>query len=114
MNYTKKERENYNEQRARTAQALAIDKNDYNYFRKKGEELRALYEQDCNGEISEKRYDRTEKQLMTRIDERIKKIKKEKGTTLYLYIQGDPRGSTIYLDNAEIPANNYMLAYCIY
>jgi hypothetical protein len=114
MTYTKKEREQYNKQRDRIIEKLGIDKNDYNYFRKKGEELHKLYEQDCNGEVAEKRYDKIEKQLMTRINTRLKKIKKEKGLTLYVYIQGDPRGATIYLDNIEIPANNYTMAECIF
>jgi hypothetical protein len=114
MTYTKKEREQYNEQRDRIIEKLGIDKNDYNYFRKKGEELHKLYEQDCNGEVTEKRYNKIEKQLMTRINTRLKKIKKEKGLTLYVYIQGDPRGATIYLDNVEIPANNYTMAECIF
>lgn len=118
--YTKKEREYYNEQRERTCQRLGITKNQYNWFRRKGEELHKIYEANCNGD-----YDKTANNLqdgvtaeqMYNIDCATKEglIKaKAKESKLKVYFQTDPRGATIYLDTKEIPENNYTQAYCIH
>jgi hypothetical protein len=47
--FTKLERERYNEDRERACKRLGITKNQYNWLRRKGEELRKVYENDCNG-----------------------------------------------------------------
>ena len=44
MSYTKKEREYYNQQRDKICESLGITKNQYNWLRRKGEELRKIYE----------------------------------------------------------------------
>lgn len=108
MNYTKKEREQYNIDRDRACKRLGITKNQYNWFRREGLKLHNLYEQNCNGTISEADYDLE----TTAIEQRI--LKKAKEFALYVYFQTDPRGATIYLDKIEIPENNYTQAVCIY
>ena len=50
MTYTKKERERYNDDRARACKRLGITKNQYNWLRRKGEALRKVYEANCNGD----------------------------------------------------------------
>lgn len=114
--YTKKEREYYNEQRERTCQRLGITKNQYNWLRRKGEALHRIYEFQCNGqddmgyssEKTQARWEKWENDHYTNIKAYVKKL------GLFVYLQTDPRGATIYLDTKEIPENNYTQACCIY
>ena len=116
MSYTKKEKEYYNEQRQRACDKLGITKNDYNWFRRHGERLHRLYEFQCNGvddngfssEKTVARWDKWELELEKKID--IKRF----ALGLYVYLQTDPRGATVYLDKQPIPENNYTQAVCIY
>ena len=111
MVYTKKEAERYNEDRHRACIRLGITKNQYNWFRRKGEELRMIYENNCNGvyEIEEE-YILAEKELIYKINV----YKQECVELLYAYFQTDPRGATLYLDTKKIPKDNYSQAVCIY
>ena len=104
MSYTKKEREDYNQYRERSCERLGITKNDFNWLRRKGEELRRLYEDSCNGYGD----DHEEDSLERRIEDKASKLKLE------LYFQRDPRGATLYLDTKPIPRNNYTVAVCVY
>jgi hypothetical protein len=104
---TKIERAKYNQRRNRICQELEITKNHYNWLRHKGEKLRRLYEQDCNGKAEPEQVF-VEKALYKRIDAYVKDL------GLFIYYQTDPRGATIYVDKKEIPENNYTQAYCIY
>lgn len=107
--FTKKERERYNEDRQRACDRLGITKNDYNWFRREGSKLQEIYTDYCNGDIeSQEDYeDRT-----TRLEFPI--YEKAKGMGLYVFLQTDPRGTTIYLDKQPIPENNYTQAVCVY
>ena len=112
MTHTKKEREYYNLQRDRICQRLGITKNNYNWLRRKGEELHKVYEDDCNG-VLELNYDNGEyddymKPFYRTIDAYVKEL------GLQVYYQTDPRGATIYLDNKPISDNAYTNASCIY
>ena len=101
--YTKKERESYNQDRDRACERLGITKNQYNWFRLRGIELHKIYENECNGiEVDS----HLEGDIITAIRSRL--------NGLYLYIQTDPRGASIYLDTKAIPNNNYTQAVCIY
>lgn len=111
--YTKKERERYNIDRDRACQRLGITKNQYNWLRRKGEELRKVYENDCNGLYkTEEESNLAENRIKMGIwlyrlnNDNIKKLK--------WYYQTDPRGATVYLDTVKIPNNNYTQAVCIY
>jgi len=109
--YTKKEREQYNVRRDKICQALGITKNNYNWLRRKGEELHKVYEDNCNGYLEETEYSLKTAKLYIQID---KYLIKNGLQDLYSYYQTDPRGATIYIDNKPIPKNNYNQAYCIY
>ena len=111
MTYTKKEREVYNQDRQRACDRLSITKNEYNWFRRKGIELRGIYTDYCNGDWQGLEDDyNTERQV---IEDCIVRRAID-GLSLYVYFQTDPRGSTIYLDTEPIPENNYTRAVCIY
>lgn len=105
MTHTKKEREQYNVSRDSACAKLGITKNQYNWFRREGEKLHKLYEDNCNG-IN---YD---EKIETLIENEI--TKKASKLCLNVYFQTDPRGETIYLDTESIPENNYTQAVCIY
>lgn len=105
--YTKKEREYYNEQRERSCQRLGITKNQYNWLRRKGQELHYIYVADCNGEL-ENESQCFEDPIYKKVNEYVKKL------GLFVYYQTDPRGATIYIDKVEIPDNNYNQAVCVY
>lgn len=107
--YSKKERERYNEDRKRKCEALGITKNQYNAFRRIGENLHEIYEDNCNGGIptEEAYFD-----LVKPHEEKAQEMANELG--LHVYFQTDPRGATIYLDKKPIPENNYTNACCIY
>lgn len=109
MTYTKTEREHYNKDREIICNRLGITKNQYNWFRRKGQELHRIYEDNCNGAIQ------TDEQYFA-LTEPIEKqvIEKAKSLGLFAYFQTDPRGATIYLDKKPIPENNYNQAHCIY
>jgi hypothetical protein len=104
--FTKLERQRYNEDRERACKRLGITKNQYNWLRRKGEELRKTYEDECNGWRGT---EGLEMQLIVKIRDYISSNKK-----LFVYLQTDPRGATIYLDTKKIPSNNYTQAVCIY
>lgn len=118
--FTKKERERYNEQRERICQRLGITKNQYNWFRRKGEALHRIYEANCNGDydkLANNLKDGVSAEAMYDIDCATKEgliIAKAKKLRLFVYFQTDPRGATIYLDKVSIPENNYTQSYCIY
>jgi hypothetical protein len=108
--FTKLERERYNEDRERACKRLGITKNQYNWLRRKGEELRKVYENNCNGLYkTEADYESVagalEMLIVNKVEEHLK---------LFIHFQTDPRGATIYLDTKEIPENNYTQAVCIY
>lgn len=107
--YTKKERDYYNQNRERACQRLGITKNHYNWYRKQGNLLHQVYEDNCNGIYDiENEYERACDILETKIKN------KAINQNLYVYFQTDPRGATIYLDKEPIPYNNYTQAVCIY
>ena len=108
MNYTKKEREAYNQDREITCKRLGITKNQYNWFRREGAKLHTLYELNCNGDILEGEYNTETRSLYDKIDFEVL------ARGLHVYYQTDPRGATIYLDTVAIPDNNYTVASCIY
>jgi len=105
--YTKKEREYYNVRRKNVCDRIGINENQYNWLRRKGEELHRLYVADCNGEACPVQ-EAIEQDLYKKIDKYIKPL------NLLIYYQTDPRGATIYLDKEPIPDNNYTQAHCIY
>jgi hypothetical protein len=47
--FSRIQRENYNIDRQRICEKLGITKNEYNSFRRYGQTLRKLYEDQCNG-----------------------------------------------------------------
>lgn len=104
MRYTKKEREYYNQYRERACNKLKITKNEFNWFRRKSEELQRMYENDCNGYGDDEAEDRLEKLIE----------KRASVLGLELFFQRDPRGATVYLDLEPIPDNNYTRAVCVY
>lgn len=107
--YTKKERELYNKMRDAVCNKLGITVNQFNWFRRKGEELHNIYEDNCNGLFdTEESY----KDAVNPVYELVNN--KAEALGLSVYFQTDPRGATIYLDDKPIPENNYTTAYCIY
>ena len=89
---------------------LNITLDQYNQFRRFGMRLHRIYENQCNGfltyqgewdEEAELRADRLEQKCTDEVLE----FAKELG--LYIYLQTDPRGATVYLDNKEISDNAY-------
>lgn len=114
--YTKQERERYNEHRERACQRLGITKNQYNWLRRKGNELHKIYEDNCNGKVYinyDGVYENLTNRLYTEINKYIEKVSSF-SKPLFVYFQTDPRGATIYLDIKEILENNYTQAVCIY
>ena len=118
--YTVKERQRYNEDRERVCKRLGITKNHYNWFRRKAEELRKVYEAYCNGDYTkEAQLDNPKIDAETRYGIDCSQIEglinsKAKELNLFAYYQTDPRGASLYLDTKEIPENNYTQANCIY
>jgi len=110
--YNAKERAVYNQDRERACKRLGISKNQYNWFRREGEKLHRLYEQDCNGELN-LNYDNGEYDNFMKPYYRMVEAK-ALILGLFVYFQTDPRGATIYLDTVKIPENNYTQAVCIY
>lgn len=108
MYYTKSQRDYYNAHRQYVLERLGITQNQYNWFRRIGDQLHSLYEQNCNGTIDEQTYEKQEKYWTDKADTKTLEL------GLFIYYQTDPRGSTIYLDNNAIPDNNYSKACCIY
>lgn len=107
MTYTKKERESYNVHRDWICKRLEITKNQYNWFRRKGEILHKNAEDYCNG-VEGAEFDGVAKKTCEDVVIKARQLK------LYFFHQTDPRGATIYLDKEEIPQNNYTNACCIY
>jgi len=107
--FTKQERTRYNEDRARACARLGITVNQYNWLRRKGESLRKVYEDSCNGIIAEDAYDLRTGDLEAELADYIKPL------DLHIYLQTDPRGATIYLDTlTPLTQINYNEGVCIY
>ena len=98
--YNKKERADYNRDRAIKCKELNITENQYNWLRRKGEELRKLY--------TEADYERAVNPIEKSVIDYAGKL------GLFVYFQTDPRGATIYADIKPIPEANYNRAHCIY
>jgi hypothetical protein len=102
MSFSKKERDQHNKSRDLTCKELNISKNDYNWFRRKGHLLHKVYEDNCNGVITEQEYEKTTSFLYAHTD------RKAQDMDLYIYYQTDPRGGTIYLSkDKEMNQTNY-------
>lgn len=71
-----------------------------------GSRLHRYYEHICNGYNYEK-YER----LSEKLENRAVELAEEMG--IFIYIQTDPRGATIYIDSEPIPDNNYTRAVCL-
>lgn len=72
-------------------------------FRSLANSLHKSFENDCNYGLTERQQKRED-----RLVERVHELAKQCG--LYSYIQTDPRGGTIYVDDKPIPENNYTQA----
>lgn len=106
--FTKRQREFYNAHREYVFNHLHITRNQYNWLRRKGLDLHKIYEQNCNGVLSEELYEKLTNKYYKEVETYVKSL------GLYVYFQTDPRGATIYVDAEEIPYNNYTRAHCIY
>jgi len=71
-----------------------------------GSRLHRYNEHICNGYEYEK-YER----LADKLEQKIYGLAEDLG--VFVYIQSDPRGATIYIDSEEIPNNNYTRAICL-
>jgi uncharacterized protein (UPF0371 family) len=114
--YTKEQCKHYNINRDKACGELGITQNQYNWLRRKGEDLRKIYENNCNGLYLD---DETYTQIcQVREDEIYAYLIKHKLNTkeykIYVHFQTDPRGATLFLSRQPIPENNYTNAYCIY
>lgn len=111
MTYTKKEREYYYQYRASVCEKLNITVNQYNCLRRLGEQLRKVYENDCNGLYkTEEEAEQAERDLIYRINV----YKQECTELLYAHFQTDPRGASLYLSLEPILRDRYTDASCIY
>ncbi len=109
MNYTKKEREEYTEQRRRKCERLGITKNEYNALRRIGQALQKCYTDNCNGAYqTEEAYNHAAEPLEYQAKEYAGKLGYK------VYLQTDPRGATIYLDKVERSGADYNRGTCIY
>jgi hypothetical protein len=108
----------YNEQRKiRDCEKLGLKRGQWAYIKGIGNTLRRLYEEECNGFRKTDYTEDTkaaERNLRWQEQYENKARKFAKSNGLYLYLQTDCRGATIYLDTKEIPENNYNQAVCIY
>lgn len=75
-------------------------------FRRYAKSLHKSFENDCNYGLTERQQKR-EDRLIAEVTALAKSL------DLFIYIQSDPRGGTIYLDTKEIPDNNYTRAQFI-
>ena len=106
--YSKKEREYYNAYRFQVMTTLGITRNEYNYFRRIGDQLNSIYVESCNGTIDEQTYENKTNVFYEKADKKAIQLK------LYIFYQTDPRGASIYLDTEPIKDNNYNRSCCIY
>ena len=113
MKYTKREKEYYNKHREVACQRLGITINQYNYLRRKGEALRLVFENNCNGYYAD---EATYNLAVNSVKMAIWQygLKHNNVNALKSYIQTDPRGSALYLDINPIEKNAYTNAVCIY
>jgi len=108
--YLKNEREEYNARREAVCTELNITKNQYNWLRRNGECLHNIYENACNGFLTEEAEEKATDRLYAEIDTKAKIL------GLHIFYQTDPRGATIYASKNAIERNNYNRSgcYCIY
>jgi hypothetical protein len=109
----------YNEVRKqRSCEKLGITSGQWSYIKRLGTMLENCYVNDCNGFYNEytgkedERRAKWNENQEARLEKNAQKFAND--NKLYLYLQTDPRGATIYLDKVEIPENNYTQAVCIY
>lgn len=116
MQYSKKQREEYNRSRALTCANLGITESQYNWFRRIGNQLHSIYEDSCNGLIQYSENKPAEAGSYEALTNPLyeKAEAKAKSLNLYIYFQTDPRGATIYLDREPIAENAYNRASCIW
>jgi hypothetical protein len=107
--YSTKQREYYNHDRDLVCKALGITKNQYNWFRRIGQDLHKVYENDCNGLYQEENEAEHEaNRYYGPCDRKVKEL------GLFIYYQTDPRGVTIYLNTEPMTQSNYNQGHCIY
>lgn len=99
------------ERKISSCERLGITLNQWAYIKRIGSTLNGLYCNDCNGfELDRERIKNEKKEEI--LEKNARKFAADNG--LFIFLQGDPRGATIYLDKQEIPENNYTRAVCVY
>jgi hypothetical protein len=117
MNFTRQQREEYNIHRANACEGLKITGSKYNWFRRYGQTLHKIYENQCNGYQND--YGK-EDQKEAAADEREEQVINDalqaeaQNLGLFLFLQTDPRGATVYLNTEAMTPSNYNQGYCIY
>lgn len=109
--YNKKEREFYNQHRDIVCEELKFTKNDYNYFRRVGEDIQKLCENNCNGVLNEIDYSRQLTHCEAILIGRMARMDR---LDINYYIQTDPRGASLYLSLKSLDQTNYDRGNCIY
>lgn len=110
---TKQQIEWYKRDRELICEDLGITINQFNQFRRIGNDLHKLYERQCNGYTQQFHEDRDNEREQIFNDKAIKLATK---LGLEVFFQTDPRGATIYLSKEPIADNNYnrLGVHCIY
>jgi len=105
--YSKKERENYNEHRERTSKDLGIDKNKYNALRRAALRISEADTNSANGaDRMGREYGDKEHKKDTRPNfKKIHKMAKKLGG--HMYHQSDPRGASIYVGKKRMSQKDY-------
>ena len=109
--YTNTDRERYNKDREITCKRLNITENQYNWLRRKGQELRKIYEDNCNGLIhTDDEYFYLTREIEKEVFNYLRRINEG----LHVYFQTDPRGATIYVSHVTLHDKDYNQGNCIY
>ena len=107
--YSKKERERYNQYRERIGKEYGIGKNEYNRLRRVGNELHRADEDYANGRHRITNEEYTEKHHKHDVNTAFSKTKalKKKLKDVHYYHQSDPRGASLYISKKKLDQKNY-------
>lgn len=109
-NMIKREKEDYKNRITIVCEKLNITEEQYNEFRNYAKLLHKIYEQQCTGFPDENgNWDTVAEAQALAQEEKYTKLIEEKAKELqlFLFLQADPRGATLYLSREKIENNNY-------
>lgn len=107
--YSKQERQRYNEHRERVGKEYGLEKKHYNALRRVANSYSEADTNYANGtnRMGERYEEKHYKKDVKSTEHKLKALKKAMGGKWHSYHQSDPRGASLYIGKKKLKSENY-------